>query len=149
MIFERSTSAPPMLWQESSKNKLVQRHIPSLKNESQELPSLCYKSISLVEDDENTVEDSQEKPIIKCDEEQFQLDLDRALYLSRLDLQRYSQQESFTSLSKGSYSIMSYNPNSSIANKSLKYHDNFHKMNRDQKINILFLNTYQVGHIFN
>ena len=57
-----------------------------LKNESQQLPAFCYHSLSLVEDFKNVVEFPHEKPKIKCNEEQFQSDLDRALYLSNLRL---------------------------------------------------------------
>jgi len=139
--FERSTSAPPILWQKKTQNDrftLIKRQIPTVEEE--DFPP-CSSSLSIVDDDQHSVEDTNKGQV--SEQVQFQSDLDRALYLSSLELQRYSRQESSTSLSQSSQSKLSYDSNSEIASKALKYQYDFHKMSEDQKIQVEFLNTYQ------
>jgi len=141
--FERSTSAPLILCQPSPRNErtsFIQRQISTVKEETEQSPPPYPSSFSLEHDDQCTDEHPQD---IVSDQSEFQSDLDRALYLSSLELQRHLPQENFTSLSPSSLSNVPYETNSKIANAGLKYQYNFHKMTEEQRIQVSFLNTYQ------
>jgi len=143
--FERSTSAPPILWQKKTRNEsinLTKRYIPTVEEESitSLAPYLSSPNV-LDNDDQHSVAHHNNERV--SEQVQFQSDLDRALYLSSLELQRYSRQESSSSLLKYSTPNVSYDSNSEIASIALKHQDSFHKMGQDQRIQVEFLNTYQ------